>query len=391
MNHMNKKYGKMFLFALGIVAAACGFLALLINFSSVKGFLLSVLLAFKPVVYALIFVFCVGGIVNTYYTFLERRVVRGDRSALCAKVISVVLGYLTFLLIIAAILVIVVLPLISSYSDVLTRIPAYLQGAKAWLRDTISSVPLISGQSEKIMDYINDSLNFSYDSLQKYAPLVVELINSVISEMSSILLGLIISVYIICSKGYIRRVRDRLVGAFLSEERADRAHRGLVAVYGYFTDFFSCRLLYSLIIGIVFYVVLWAMKIPMYSFISIMIGVFVFVPVVGTMLAFAISTFFVFITSYKLVLWFVVVFIVITLAGYLVLGKYIIRRNVRTTVTASLISVLVMSGLFGTVGAVLSIPVYLSVKLAFKTLLTHLENKRTQRHGSIDELDDDMI
>ena len=132
------------------------------------------------------------------------------------------------------------------------------------------------------------------------------------------------------------------------------------------------------------------MKIPLYSFISIMIGVLVFVPVVGTLIAFALSTFFVFITSYKTALWFVVVYTVILLIGYLVLGKFIIRDNVRTTVTASLIAVLVFYGLLGTIGAVLAIPVYLSCKLAFNSLLVALENRREEKNRARDELDDDM-
>ena len=132
------------------------------------------------------------------------------------------------------------------------------------------------------------------------------------------------------------------------------------------------------------------MEIPLYSFISIMIGVLVFVPVVGTIIAFALSTFFVFITSYNLVLWFIVVYTVILLIGYLVLGKYIIRENVRTTVTASLIAVLVFYGLLGTIGAVLAIPVYLSCKLAFKSLLISLENRREAKNSEREELEDDL-
>ena len=381
----------MFLYAIGIVAAACAFLALLLNFSSVKAFLLALLLAFKPIVYALLFVFCVGGIVNTYYSFFEKRIVKGRRTALCAKIISVALGYITFLMIIAALLIIVVLPLINSYYDILNRIPSYLGGAVQWLEQTISSIPILSGQSGKIMEYIGESLNFSYDSIRHYLPAVMEMLNTLLSEMSSITLGLIISIYIICSRAYISKVRDRLVGAFLSDEAAERAHIGMIRIYGYFADFFSGRLLYSLIVGIVFYIVLWIMDIPLYSFISIMIGVLVFVPVVGTLLAALISTFFVFITSYNLVLWFFCVFVVILLAGYLVLGRYIIKPNVRTTVTSSLISVLVLSGLFGTVGAILAVPIYLSAKMIFGDLLVSLEKKRDAKSSETQDDDADGL
>ena len=381
----NKKYNKMFLYAIGIVAISCVFLAVLLHFSYVKGLLFGIFAALKPVAYALIFVFCVSGIVNALSSFFGKRIKGGVHSETIVKTLSVVFGYLFFLLIIAALLVIVVLPLVNSYSDILIRIPEYLSGARAWVSDAISSVPILSGQSERIMDYISESLNFSYDSIQKYVPVVMSAVNALLSETSSILVGFIISIYIVCSGRYISRVRDRLVGAFLSRDRAQRTHEALVKIYGFFNDFFSSRLLYSLVIGIVFYIVLWIMDVPLYSFVSIMIGVLVFVPVVGTMLAFALSTFFVFITSYRLVLWFVCVFIVVMLIGYFVFGRYIIRSSVKTTVTASLISVLIFSGLFGTIGAVLAIPVYLSCKLVFSSMLESIERKRARIDSEAEE------
>ena len=372
----NSKLNKMFLYGIGIVLVACAFLCLLLNFGYVKSAIFAFLSALKPVVYALIFVFCVSGIVNMYTGFFDRVFAKFTKKELLSKIVSVTLGYLTFVLIIAALLVIVILPLISSYSDIVSKIPDYITSAKDWVRETVSTIPILSRQSDRIMDYINESLNFSYDSIQKYVPVVMEFVNKLLSEASSMLLGLIISIYIICSRGYIEKVKNRLVHAFLSDEKAQKAHNATKTIYGFFTDFFSGRLLYSLVIGIVFYVVLWIMDIPMYSFISIMIGVLVFVPVIGTVLAFGLSAFFVFITSYRLVFWFVAVFTATLLVGYLTLQKYIIKHSVRTTVTASLVSVLVLYGLIGTTGAILAIPVYLSAKLLFKNALDAIEEKK---------------
>ncbi len=387
----NEKFNRIFIYALGVIGVACAFLCVLLNFGAVSGFISRLVSAFKPVVYAVIFVFCVGGIVNMYSSFFEKHIAGSEKSALAAKVISVTLGYLTFLLIIAALLIIVFLPLVSSYSDILTRIPEYLTNAKAWVRGAIDSIPILSEQSDKIMEYINESLNFSYDSIQKYAPVFMDIINKLVSEASNMLLGLIISIYIICSGKFIERVKDRLVHAFLSEEKAKKVHSAIVTVYGYFADFFSGRLLYSLIIGIVFYIVLWAMNIPLYSFISIMIGVLVFVPVIGTVLALGLSLFFVFITSYRMSLWFLVLFCVVLLSGYLVLQKYIIKKSVRTTVTASLVSVLVLYGLLGTTGAVLGVPLYLSCKLAAQAIISSLENRRERQDAKAADDDSDIL
>ena len=373
MNKRNDKLKKPFLYGLAIVAISCAFLCLLLNLSYVKGFVVAVLTAFKPVVYALIFVFCVGGIVDKYAAAFSRAFSKMKKGALLTKILSVVLGYLTLILIVAVLLAIVIWTVVDASADILDKIPQYLANAKAWVSDFLGSVDFLAGQSENIMNNINESF-LSFESIMDYGETILPVVGKIFSEMSSILLGLIISIYIICSREFLGRIKDRMVHAFLTDEHAERAHNVTHTIYGYFTDFFSRRLLYSLIVSAAFYLVLFIMRIPL--FIAIMIGVLVFVPVVGTILAFALSAFFVFITMGQYVLWFIVVFTALMLTGYLVLQKRIIKESVRTTVTASLVSVIVLYGLFGTVGAILAIPVYLSSKLLLKNLLESIEIKR---------------
>ena len=127
------------------------------------------------------------------------------------------------------------------------------------------------------------------------------------------------------------------------------------------------------------------------TFIAVMIGVLVFIPVVGTVIAFGMSTFFVFIISGEYMLWFIAVFVALLLIGYLVLQKKLIKESVRTTVTSSLVSVLVLFGLFNTIGAILAIPIYLSTKLLFKELLASIEAKRNAvRVSSAEDEDEDI-
>ncbi len=387
----NERANRILFYALAVLFAAVLFLAVLLHFEYVKNSFLNFLSAIKPVLYAIVIVFCVNGMVNMYQSFFSRFLYKGKKSRAACKILSVTFGYFTLLMILAALLIIVFLPLVKSYSEVLPNIPAYIANAKEWIRSTIDSVPILSGESDKIMGYIDESLNLSYDSISKYAPVVMEYLNKILSEASNMLLGLIISIYIVCSLDFINRVRRRLVHAFLTEDKAHKVHDFLISVYGYFADFFSGRLLYSLIIGIVFYIVLWIMDVPLYSFISIMIGVLVFVPVIGTVVAFGISFFLVFITSYRLALWFAVVFTVVLLFGYIFLQKYIIKESVRASITASVISVLVIQGFFGHGGAVIAVPLYLTVRLATVNILSARERKNSEKTKTDGEDEEDYL
>ena len=379
---------RVFFYAIGVILVATLFLCAVLNFGYISGVLKVVISAFRPVLYALIVVFCVGGIVDFFYSFFQKKLKGRARLRKISRVLSIVLGYLTFLLIITALLVIVILPLMRSYSEVLSSIPQYIKGAKEWVRTTVESIPILSGQSDRIMEHLGDSLDLSYESISAYAPVLMEYINKIVSEASNMMLGLVISVYIICSREYIKGVKDRLLHAFISEDKANALQRQLRKVYGYFADFFSGRLLYCLVVGIIFYVVLWIMGVPLYSFISIMIGVLCFVPVIGVLSAFCISTFLVFITSYEDTGWFVLIYFIIMLCGNLLLQRFIIKEQVRVSISAALISVIVMTGLFGSPGTVVAIPVYLTLKLCLLSLLEYREQKKDKMYRRKEPVDE---
>lgn len=385
----NDKVQTIFVYALIVMAIAAAFLCLLLNFDVVWNILSSFILAFRPIIYAVIFVFCVGGLVRSFEKLFTKLFVKGKKTAVLCKVLSVTLGYLVFLIIIALLAVIVVLPIVNSYSEIFASVPVYLENASKWIEGTLRSIPIISEQSDKIMQHINDSLNISYDSISKYAPIAMGWLNKLISEASSMLLGLIISIYMICSLSYIERVKNRLVHAFISDEKAERAHNAIEAVKGYFSDHFSGRVLYCLVIGMIFYVVMWIMGIPFYSFLSTMIGILGFVPVIGTLTGFGISLFFVFVTKYEMALWYIICYIAITAFGFLFLQKKIIKESARPSVTASLASVLIMQGFFGTFGAVLAIPVYLSIKYLFFMALEMFEEKKAKYKEKKEQQEDE--
>ena len=385
----NDKVHTIFLYALGVMAIAIAFLCLLLNFDSVRAIVTGFLVAFKPILYAVIFVFCVGGIVKAYSKLFTKLFVKGKKTELLCKILSVVLGYLSFLLAIVLLAVIVILPIINSYQDIFATIPKRIEGAASWLEGMLKSLPIIADQSDKIMQYINDSLNISMDSISKYAPIVMEWINKLVSEASNVLLGLIISIYMICSLSYINRVRTKLVHAFLSDEKAERAHNAIEAIKGYFADHFAGRLLYSVIVGMVFYVILWIMGVPFYSFLSTLIGVLSFIPVVGTLTGFGISLLFIFVIDHELVLWFVISYVLIMALGYLFLQKKIIKENARPSMTSSLVAVLIFDGLFGSIGAILAVPAYLSLKYLLTMTLEIIEQKKSMARAKKSRDDDE--
>ena len=381
----NDDMKRIFLYALGVLFVSVVFLGLVLNFDFFWGLFKTFIVAIKPVVYAVLIVFCVNGTVEFYSRIFSKWNNESKFARTVKKAMSVVLGYLTFILILVAILLIVILPLVNESSSIIESIPGYIQSARGWVQSAVESVSFLEGQSGKIMEYVDNSLNLSYDSISKYAPLAIDALSRILSEASSLLIGFIISIYIVVSKDFIVRIRCRLTSAFLSEEKSHKVQEYTMTVYGYFSNYFSERLLYSVIIGIVFHVILWLMNVPLYSFLSLVIGVLTFIPVVGAIFAVGISVFFVFLTAYEMLIPYVIVCLAVMILGYLFLQKRIIRESVRASVTVSLISVVVMFGFMGIIGAIIAVPVYLSVKLAAREILHSYETAKAKKLAAQEE------
>ncbi len=360
----NEKYLKVLLFTVGCVVITALFLSLLLNFGSVIGLFDGALRVLSPVLYAVVAVLLINPSVHLFderlFPFLFRRA-KKDRPKL-RRFLSVGTAYLLFFILFLAVVVIVIVPVSENAEILQTKIPGAIRSTVSWIEKTIDQTEFLAPQKDVIMGHIENSFIFSPSLVQNLVGKVLSYTTTFLSEIFDVLIGVIISVYVIVSMDSLKALRDKIMAAYLSDETSLEIRHCAREAYRIFSDFFTGRLMYSITIGIAFFYVLYFLKVPFYSVISIAMGIIAFVPVCGTILSYAVGICLCVLFDPQDAGWCTLIFFALFLLGRLFLQPHLIKKNANASLGLCIVAVLVMYAAFDLVGALIAVPTFIALK-----------------------------
>jgi len=358
------KYGKIALYVISCVILTALLLALWLNIGAVGRLLASAVRVFSPLLYAVIAVLIINPAVHLFddrvFAALEKKT-KKERPRL-RRVFSVLCGYLLFIVLLVAVLVIVVVPLVENIKDLQTMIPGAIRSTLRWIEVTINKNDFLAPQKDTIMEYIESSLIFSPEVVQNIVGSVVEHATAIVSETFNVLIGIVISIYIIVSMDHLKELRDKIMKAFFSDASTAVIRREARNVYRVFSDFITGRLMYSITLGIIFFYVLYLLGVPFYSLISIAMGMIAFVPVCGTVLSYGVGLCLCLLFDPQDAGWCMLIFFVVFLLGRIFLQPHLVKDNATASIGLCILSVIVCYALFDIVGALLAVPLFIVIK-----------------------------
>lgn len=358
------KFKKIALYVVVSVIATALFLSVWLNIGKILAFSKTLLSVFSPIIYAIVTVLIVNPIVHLFhgsvFAFLENKTKKPHPKL--RRAFSVVCGYLSFFIILLAVIVIVFVPLAQSVSELEVMIPSAVSNALGWVKSLVNQTSLSAEQKESVLSYVNNLLIFSPNAVQGLITKVVTYATSIVSETFNVVIGFIISIYFIVSMDYLKELRDKVMKAFFSDERSDKMRRGWRFVYRTFSSFITGRLVYSIILGITLFVALLIFDIPFYSVISIAMGMVAFVPVLGTVLSCAIGSCLCLLFKPQLAGWCFLVFFAVFLLFRIFVQPHVVKKEVLSSVGLSVFAVIIMFALFNVVGAIFAVPTFLVIK-----------------------------
>ncbi|NLK39489.1 MAG: AI-2E family transporter [Clostridiales bacterium] len=352
-------------------------LGIFLNIGDVFGFFSFLFGVIKPVIYGLIIALIVMPLVRFYETKALKFIFPKKPRSKLRGALSVVFAYLSVLLIIATLLLVVVPQLIESYNFLQLRLSYYLSSALKWLDENLPYADFFAEQYNKLTEYIRTSVVDSFTSIQKQLPVIFSAFNRVISEMWSIVIGIIVSVYLITSRRMLIGIIRKTMTALFKKSIRDRIYIITGRLYRNFIDYTTGRLLYTLIITAIFFVVMWILQLPFYSVVACIIGIAGLIPVAGTLAGAFVSAFIVFITAPNMTVWFILIMLTVHILGFIYIQPRIIKARVRRPVGITLIAVIIMGALFGIVGLLMAVPIYVTVEETVKSKIDVMLYKRS--------------
>ncbi len=385
----NKKYFTIAVYSCAVIFFAAVMFYLTQNIGVVSEFIGNILKVFNPMIYGFVIAF----LVNPVMVFCEKRIFafvdKKQPRKVLKRVLSLVLAMIFVAALISAFVSLLVPQVVDSYTDLEKKMGGYVSSVQGlivnvfsegesvpkWVHEYVTSTHLV----EKINDFIADS----YDIVIDITPYIINFIRSIVNSLKNALIGIIFSVYFLYPKEKLCAQVKKLTYAVFSGKRASRMVHVARMTKKTFEGFVIGKIIDSIIIGVLTFIVLAIFKIPYYPIVSLIVGVTNVIPFFGPFIGAIPSAFIIFIADPVKALWFIVIIFIIQQLDGNVIGPHILGDSTNLSAIWVMVAIICMSGLLGLTGMFIGVPLF----AVLYALLSEWVNKRLVARGRSRSLD----
>ena len=254
--------------------------------------------------------------------------------------------------------------------------------ADTWLKD---HPEIGSWANDVLSDYYNNAVtNLTDTILPKAQELAATLtggiwvgIRSVVGFAMDLIVGIIISVYLLAMKEKSLARCCKMIYATMKQETAELVLTGLHNTNQVFSGFVRGKLLDSLIIGILCFIGCSILKMPYTPLVSVVVGVTNVIPFFGPFLGAIPSAFLILLVSPLKCLYFIIFIILLQQLDGNVIGPKILGDSTGISSFWVIVAILVGGGFFGVPGMFFGVPVFACLRMLVKWLM----DRRLARRG----------
>ena len=314
-----------------------------------------------------------------------------------ARGLSVFVSLLVFLLILAALVYMILPQLYSSIVTIVDNSPSYIESVTEWAETKLTDYPEVEAYVTDLLDDANkDIINWLQSTvLPKLGGVLTSLTSGVyyvLMGVYNLLVGIIVSVYILGNLEKVKAGAKRLLYSIFSLGAAEKIREALLFTHKTFMGFISGKLLDSAIIGLICYVFCAALSMPYTLLVSIIIGITNIIPFFGPFIGAIPCALIILLVNPVKCLIFVIFIIVLQQVDGNIIGPKILGETTGINGFWVMFSIIVGAGLFGFWGMLLGVPVFVVIYNFFDGRVTkRLERSDlpsdTDEYRSIDHID----
>ncbi|MBQ2880688.1 MAG: AI-2E family transporter [Clostridia bacterium] len=316
------------------------------------------------------------------------------------KALSLLTVYILFLALIALLLWLVIPEITNSLSQISSNIEDYIKNLnnllsdfEDWLPFDLSFTdPILSSEevSEGIAEGTETKISISQFLTQKlteltsalptivsgFLPNLFHITKSVASSITNILLGLIMSVYMLASKDSLLSQCRHFFDAFAPKKLAKKTYEVLAISSDVFSNFVSGRLYDALIVGMLCFVGMSIFNFQYTLLISVIVAVTNVIPIFGPFIGAIPSIFLLLLVDPMQAVWFTVFIIVLQQIDGNLIGPKVVGDSIGLPAWWVMVSILIGGGMLGVFGMLAGVPTFAVVyKMLKKTIHERLVKK----------------
>ena len=383
----DKKYLHWGITAFCVIAASLLFYFAMSNIAVFGKSLTKLVRILAPFIWGLVICYLLSplmrGLENRLFLPLCRRLYRKNKKndgKKLARALAVLFSEIVLVLVLVALIYLILPQMINSIQTLVSNSNTYANNLSNWLEDLLRDQPAIEEYVSGQLGHINANLGNWLET--KILPRLGNIVTSVTSgvygvalSIYNLIIGIIVSIYLLSDKeGFLAAIK-RLSYTVFSVEMAEKLRQGVRFLDRTFMGFLSGKLLDSLIIGIICYIVCSLLRMPYTLLISVIVGVTNIIPFFGPLIGAIPSALILLMVDPTKCLIFIIFVVILQQIDGNIIGPRILGNSTGITGFWVIFSIIVGGGLFGFWGLLLGVPVFVVIY----TLVTNLIVRKLKR------------
>ena len=371
----NRKYTTVAVYS--FIVIACSIVFYLIS-SQVKVFS-SKISDFIAILYPFIIGFAIAYLLNFILKFIENRIISEKmkgKSPAKVRAISMIITYLVAGTLCYLFVHFVWPELLESIIGLFNDIPNYVNNATVMINKLIeefnltpASMEILESKWKEITDFI---MNFMTDII----PVIGNTIMIVLSSLWNIVLGVIVSIYLLKDKEKFFAISKKITYAIFNREHSYKILELTHRANKIFGKFLGGKILDSFIIAIITFVVLTIFKMPYTLLVTVIVGVTDVIPFFGPFFGAIPSVILVRFVSPIKAFWLLIIILIIQQLDGNVIGPKILGDSIGVSAFWILFALLIAGKFLGLVGMLLGVPLFAFVYSIIKDITEERLDKK---------------
>lgn len=395
---------KGFTYFLVIVACIVCYFAFL-RIDDIAKFLKEVSTILQPIIMGLVFAYLLNPMVKmierNLIPVLDEKIKNEKKVRSLARNIGVFTSILVTLAVVVLLLNMVLPELYESIRDMIISLPGQMNDAMEYLEAHAIKDSAISGTLNTVLENAAASLEtwLRTDLISQVNQMMSSLTSGVISffeTLFNIVIGLIVSVYVLTSKEKFIGQCKKATYALFQKDRANLILQVTRKSNEIFGGFVIGKIIDSIIIGIICFVVLSLLKMPYTLLVSVVVGVTNVIPFFGPFIGAIPSIILILLAEPIKGLYFMIFILLLQQFDGNILGPKILGNSTGLSAFWVVFSILLGGGMFGFVGMVMGVPTFAVFYYLVEMFLNQKLQKKKLPSSSdafekVDYIDEDGI
>lgn len=368
-----------------VIAVSVALIFLVIKIDQVKAVVSMLAAILAPITYGAVLAYLLTPVFNwtrNHVTgWLEPVIVQEKIRRGVARTVATTASIAMLTVIVVGLFSMLIPQLISSVMSIVEALPANVNNLQLWLQRVLADNPELEHQ---VMENYGGAVTYLQNWVTNdMAPTLTRIIGglssglfSILTTLKNVLIGIIVMVYLLNMKEKLVTQAKMIVYSAFPLMPANKIIEEFRFVHHVFGGFIIGKLLDSLIIGIMCFVLLSWMNMPYVLLVSVIVGVTNVIPFFGPFIGAIPSAFLILLVSPMKCLYFIGFIFLLQQFDGNILGPKILGDSTGISSFWVLFSILLFGGLFGFVGMIIGVPTFAVFYKLVTELVTYLLGRR---------------